>query len=44
MYSQFLNQDAANAEWTYRQERFSTRRAGRTRVPGQRRFTRGRRG
>jgi hypothetical protein len=41
--SQFINPDAANAEWAYRQERFTGRRLDRSRVPGERRFGRVRR-
>jgi len=41
--SQFINPDAASAEWTYRTERLTARRAGRRSAPGERRFSRGRR-
>jgi hypothetical protein len=41
--SQFVNPDAASAEWHYRQERLSAKRSDRSRVPGERRFARGRR-
>jgi len=41
--SQFVNPDAASAEWAYRQERFTGRRIDRSRPAGERRFGRVRR-